>query len=95
MFTGFTVEKGSKRVTNIPVGERTGALFGKAAASVPESGFKQLVKTAGMEGGMRQLGSEFADAMSLQDKRTIQKIFQNKLNHQMLKHSFATRIFNR
>ena len=57
---GFTVEKGIKGVTNIPVGERTGALFSNAAASVPESGFKQLVKTAGMEGGMRQLGSEFA-----------------------------------
>ena len=35
-------------------------LFSNAAASVPESGLKQLVKTAGMEGGMRQLGGEFA-----------------------------------
>lgn len=57
---GFTVEQGIKGVTNIPVGERTGALFSNAAASVPESGLKQLVKTAGMEGGMRQLGGEFA-----------------------------------
>ena len=45
---------------NVPIGERTGALFSNAAASVPESGLKQFVKTAAMPGGMKQLGSEFA-----------------------------------
>ena len=46
-------------IQNVPILARTGPAFSNAAASVPESGFKQLVRTAGMEGGMRQLGGEF------------------------------------
>ena len=50
MTTGVNVPIGSFQ--NVPIGERTGALFSNAAASVPESGLKQFIKTAGMEGGM-------------------------------------------
>ncbi len=46
-------------IQNVPVLARTTPAFSNAAASVPESGFKQLVKTAAMPGGMRQLGGEF------------------------------------
>ncbi len=46
-------------IQNVPISARITPAFSNAAASVPESGFKQLVKTAAMPGGMRQLGGEF------------------------------------